>query len=138
MSNFLAVLYDLSYFPQGVQDSSLSLAGVTGTGEASAQGIAHLYARAECGTWCKFVLDGAAYQPECPVHLLSLDALHFVHGEPTAHDVNFRMSRVTMADGMLIDLKRDKSLRLHFIEIMPYADFIKLNVPDDSVVEYCF
>ena len=100
--------------------------------------IAHLYARAECGTWCEFVLDGAAYQPECPVHLLSLDALHFVHGEPTAHDVNFRMSRVTMADGKLIDLKRDKSLRLHFIEIMPYADFIKLNVPDHSVVEYCF
>ena len=43
-----------------------------------------------------------------------------------------------MADGKLIDLKRDKSLHLHFIEIMPYADFIKLNVPDHSVVKYYF
>ena len=132
------MLFDLSYFPQGVCDSKLSLAGVTGTGEATAQGIAHLYARAVCGTWCKFVLDGAAYQPECPVHLLSLDALHYLHGQPTDHDVNFRMSRLTMADGKLIDLKRDVSLRLHFVEIMPYADFVKLKVPDHSVCEYYF
>ena len=84
------------------------------------------------------MLDGAAYQPECPVHLLSLDALHYLHGEPTAHDVNFRLSRVTMADGKSIGLKRDKSLRLHFVEIMPYADFNKLNVQDHSVVKYYF
>ena len=70
--------------------------------------------------------------------VLPIDALHYVHGEPTSHDVNFRMSCVTMADGNMIDLKRDMSLRLHFVEIMPRNEFVKLNVQDQSVVKYYF
>ena len=57
---------------------------------------------------------------------------------PTDHDVNFRMSRVTMGDGNVLDLSRDNSLRLHFVNIMPRSEFVKLKVPDGEVVRYYF
>ena len=136
--NFLAVLFDMSYFPQGVQKTSLSLAGVTGTGDAQAQGVAHVYCRTLDDVWCELVLDGAAYQPDCPVHLLSLDALHYKCDVRTEHKVDFDMSRVTMGDGNVLELSRDNLLRLHFMNIMPYYEFVKLKVPESEVVRYYF
>ena len=69
-------------------------------------------------------LSGAALQPDCPVNLLSMDALHYKHGELTGNEVKFLHERICMRNGRGIRLPRDAMLRLNFMTIEPEAEFV--------------
>lgn len=136
--NFLAIFYSLRYFPYGVCKSSVELNGVTGVGKAEGQGAAVCYAMTCTGQWIEFIFDGAAYQPDCPVNLLALDTLHYSHGKPTEHEVNFKQQLLILDKFSHVPLPRDAELRLHFMEVIPQDEFLKLAIPSGQVVRLCF
>ena len=136
--NFLAIFYSLRYFPYGVSKSSVELNGVTGVGKAEGQGVGVCYAQTHAGNWIEFNFDGAAYQPECPVNLLALDTLHYSHGSPTEHEVNFKQQRVIIDKFSHVPLPRDEALRLHFMQVIPQDEFLKLSISSGQVTKLCF
>ena len=82
------------------------------------------------------MLEGAAYQPDCPVNLLSMDAVHFHNGQHSGHECRFLHETLHMHGGYSIPLPRNTDVKLHFVNIISSGEFNKLGVSEGDVVQY--